>query len=631
MKMKILKNILYAVSLAATIGALSSCKKYLDYQSPSKINLEQTFEDLAYTNNEVVGIYNKLCGSNAYGNQLSIYIHLGADDFVNRGASNFDGGGDYAVSNYGAIPSHAGLFNTYTQLYAGIERANIACRYIPASSLYKNGSEAQKRQMKIYYGEALTLRAQFYYELIRNWGDVPASFIPAADLTSQFMTHADRDSTYDRIIDDLRLASELVPWRDEVPDYKSFRITKGAIKGLRARIALTRGGYSLRTDSRKMERRADYQKYYTIAFNECDTIIKSGKHGLNPVYENIFKSLHSATTRYDETNELIFEVAMWGQINDSNLGNAVGLTFSGSPSWGGGGGRTVAVPTYYYDFANGVDIRREATMATYQVKADPTGTINQKFFTGIITFNINKFRKSWTGFDGKTTSSLGVNWPIIRYADILLMYAEAANELQLSGTISPQDALRLVQKRAYGANPLPPTPAAGGAFFDAIVKERLLEFGGEGIRKYDLIRWNLLATKIAETKKKLGMMAMGADPTDNPYANLPQYIYAAPSTFTNTNTRDEHATILLYGGIPDSVLFKPMTVTSIPAAYPNRNYWRQDLGTWTAGVLTSTYINDPNIGYVSKFEANKKELLPYPDKVILEGRGQIKQNFGYVQ
>lgn len=627
--MKFLNQTYIFLLLAVSVIILPSCKKYLDYQSPSKLNIEQTFEDVNYTNSEVLGIYNKLCGSNAYGNQLSVYFHLGTDEFVYRGNASFDQGSDYAIPNYGVIFTSTSLYNVFVQLYGGIERANIACKYIPASNLYNNGTNEQKKQMRRYYGEALALRAQYYYELIRNWGDVPATFVPAADLTSQFVKNSDRDSTYDKIIDDLKLAGELVPWRDELGEYKSFRLTKGAIKALRARIALARGGYSLRNDTRKMERRPDYLKYYQIAFEECNDIIKSGKHNLNPVYENIFKSLHSSSTRYDDANELMFEVAMWGQINDSNIGSANGLTFSNSPSWGGAGGRSVAVPTYYYEFENGKDVRRDVTLATYKVQADPTGSINQKILVSSINFNVGKFRKSWTAFDAKVTGTYGVNWPIIRYADVLLMYAEAANELQTTGVISPMVALQMVQRRAYGSNPLPATPNDKDGFFNAIVKERLLEFGGEGIRKYDLIRWNLLATKITETKQKMALFANGAPTDNNPYANLPQYIYAAPSTFTNGDLKTEAATLSVYGGTPNEVFFSPMTVTTNPSGFPTRIWWRQECGSWTNGVLTSTYINDPNTGYVSKFEANKKELLPYPQKVMTENRGGIVQNFGY--
>ncbi|MES2777364.1 MAG: RagB/SusD family nutrient uptake outer membrane protein [Bacteroidota bacterium] len=631
--MKFSKTIYSQLMICTILLGATSCKKYLDYQSPSKLNIEETFGDLNYTNNQVIGIYTKLCGSNAYGNQLSVYFHLGTDEFTYRSPANFDGGSDYGIPNYGTIPTHAGMYNAFTQLYSGIERANIACKYIPLSKLF-TGTADQQKQMKRYYGEALALRAQYYYELIRNWGDVPATFVPAADLPSQFTTHADRDSTYDKILADLKLASELVPWRDELADYKSFRFTKGAVKGLRARIALARGGYSLRRGTNKMERRSDYKTYYQVAFDECNDIIKSGKHNLNPVYENIFKSLHATTTRYDDANELMFEVAMWGQINDSNVGSAMGLSFSNSPSWGGAGGRSAAVPTYFYEFENGKDIRRDVTLAIYQVAADATATVNVKNLSNSLSFNINKFRKSWTGFNGTVTGTYGVNWPIIRYADVLLMYAEAANELgNNTGVITPLQALQMVRKRAYGANPMPATPGSGPDFFAAIVKERLLEFGGEGIRKYDLIRWNMLASKIAETKLKMEQFAMGAPVADNPYANLPQYIYAAPAPFTNTDLKSETATLNLYGGIPDSVFVKPLTVSTNPTGYPNRIFWRQQIGTWAAtGTVTAAsapYIYDPNTGYVAKFEANKKELLPFPDRVIIENRGGITQNYGY--
>ncbi|MFA4869358.1 MAG: RagB/SusD family nutrient uptake outer membrane protein [Pedobacter sp.] len=625
------KNIMMLLAATALL-TLSSCKKYLDYNSPSKLNLEQTFEDVNYTNSQVIGIYTKLAGGNGYGNQLSAYFGLGADDFMYRGNAAFDGGADYAVANYGVTPASNPMYNVYVQLYDGIERANIACKYIPNSNLYKNGSAADKAKMKRYYGEALSLRALYYSELIRNWGDVPGTFVPAADVKNQYLGNTDRDSTYDHIIDDLRMAAELVPWRDELPDYVDFRFTKGAIKALRARIALARGGYSLRNDSRIMQRRSDYQKYYQIAFEECRDIIDSKKHALNPVYENIFKTLHSAPARYDDQRELMFEVAMWGQINDSNIGSAFGLNFADSPSWGGAGGRSIAVMTYFYEFENGKDVRRDVTMSTYKVVGDAATNyaVDRKDAVSAINMNIAKFRKSWTAFNGTVTGTYGVNWPVIRYADVLLMYAEAGNELGLNGSITPLDALQQVQKRAYGSNTIPVTPTDKTGFFEAIVKERLLEFGGEGIRKYDLIRWNLLASKIAETRRKIAQFASKAPTANNPYNNAPEYIYSSKTTFTNGNLNTEAASLNLYGGVPNVVYFTPMTVTTAPSTHPDRRYWRQEAGSYdAAGVLTSTFLNDPNTGYVCKFKANSRELLPYSDRVISEHRGAITQNFGY--
>jgi hypothetical protein len=331
----------------------------------------------------------------------------------------------------------------------------------------------------------------------------------------------------------------------------------------------------------------------------------------------------------------MFEVAMWGQINDSNLASAMGQSFSNSPSWGSAGGRSTAVPTYYYEFEPGKDMRRDVTLAEYQVKNDVTNTINVKQGSSSINFNIAKFRKSWTAFNGTVTGTYGVNWPIIRYADVLLMYAETANELGFSGAFTPLAALQLVQRRAYGANPIPTTPTDHDGFFNALVHERLLEFGGEGIRKYDLIRWNLLATKIAETRHKIGLFAMNSTATDpdtglpNPYYNYPTYVYTIATPYTNTDLNTEAASLGYYGGPSSFVLFTPRVTTVTPAGYTGPVYWRAEAGTWTNGVLSATYLQDPNTGYVSKFQANKTELIPYPAQVLTENRGSIVQNFGY--
>ena len=627
-----MKNNKYLYALALLIMSLgfNSCNKYLDYQSPSILSVDQTFSDVNNTNSQVIGIYTELCGTNGYGNQLSINFPSGTDDFISRTTSQYDPTTYYAISNFGTNRYNILLYNVMVQLYNGIERANIACKYIPASKLYTSGTAVQKNQMARYYGEALTLRAQYYYELIRNWGDVPASFVPAADRTSNFSSNVNRDSTYDQILNDLQIAENLVPWRDSIPSYGDYRITKGAVKGLRARIALACGGYSLRTQSKLMARRTDYLNYYQIAYNECLDIINSGKHGLNPVYENIFKSLHSSL-RYDNTYELMFEVAMFGQVNDSYLGASFGLQFTSTPSWGTAGGGPTSMPTYFYEFdSSGNDARRDVTLGYYKVIADPTGANNQKIATSPTTTTCGKFRKSWTAFDGTLTGTYGINWPIIRYADVLLMYAEAGNELNLSGTISPLSALQMVQQRAYGSNQIPTTPTDHDGFFNAIVKERLLEFGGEGIRKYDLIRWNLLASKIKESKAKLALMAFGSPQANNPYYNGPDYVYTGAVPFTNGTCAYEASSLSLNGGSPNAVFNERSTVTTAPAKYPTRVYWRRDVGYYTNGVLTSSILNDTlNYAFAGRFISNSKELLPYGDNFLNENRGGVIQNFGY--
>jgi hypothetical protein len=621
MKTKSNQRKYYFLTAIVCVITMASCKKMLDFQSPSALNIEQTFATTDNTNNEILSIYNKAAGRAGFGSNLAYVIPPGADDFSAQGNASFDPTQNYAISNYGESALTGSLFDTFSQLYSGIERANIACKYIPLSTAYTGSG---KLTMQRYLGEALTLRALFYFELIKNWGDVPATFVPSADLPSQFLSNSNRDSTYDKILDDLKLASGYVGWRSELPDYASYRVTKAAIKALRARIALARGGYSLRTSSHLLERKPDYLKYYKIAFDECNDIIQSGQHQLNPVYENVFKSLHSPT-RYDDAHELIFEIAMWGGFNDGDLARSYGTGFNNSPTWGKAGGGPNGLPTYFYTFQNGTDSRRDVTLSTYIVVANENKSVNS--LTGM---QCAKFRKSWTSFTAASTLlTFGVNWPIVRYADVLLMYAEAANELQASGSITALQALQLVQKRAYGSNPLPVTPTDHDGFFNALTQERLLEFGGEGLRKYDLIRWNLLTTKINDVRARLPFLAAGAPTANNPYLYVPDYIYFLPSTFGNRDCTTEESTQNLYGGINNVAYYTANT--AVPGGY-TRSYWRRQLGVYTNGVLTSSdFINGPNTGYVCKFQPNKSELLPYPQKVIIENRGAVQQNYGYTQ
>lgn len=624
MKSENIKRVIFAITLASIIS-LTSCEKYLDYESKSTTSQNAVFESASYTNSALIGVYKELIGDDTYGQRLSIFNHLMADDFKPSGNYAFGTQDQRAVATYATTETNSGISRPFIRLYSGIERANICIKYIPLSKLYTSGKDEEKRLMGVYYGEALALRAQFYYELIRNWGDVPAPMLPAADMPSPYYGHQDRDVTYDKLIEDLDLAASLVPWRS-TSGYGSFRWTKGAIKGLRARIALARGGYSLRTDSRLMERRTDYLKYYEIAYNECKDIMNNrSEHSLNPSFEDVFKSLHTQSQgRKDDRHELMFEVAAFGgnANTDSKLGFANGLRFEAGSAYGNTNGGVLAIPTYFYEFDQYGDSRRDVTIAPFIV----TGTTTKKFLA-INNSYIGKFRKSWTAFDKSSTAqSYAINWPIIRFADILLMYAEAANELTTEGkaTLSEaQDALREVRERAFVGHldRMPVMPANYGDMFTALVKERLLEFGGEGLRKYDLIRWNLIDKKFKEVREQLQQMIDGT----GKYANVPSEVYYKETPFSNqTTASQEYQNINLYGDgttNPNEVLFKP--TPSAPAA--NLGYtkisWRK--------VITADDISSDTKGFAKFFEPNKKELFPYPFDALAENPN-MNQNFGYI-
>ncbi|WP_443937492.1 RagB/SusD family nutrient uptake outer membrane protein [Pedobacter sp. MW01-1-1] len=613
MKNKLIQSALMVIAVGA-LSLTTSCKKYLEVNSPSSSTPEVVFESSTYTNSALIGVYNRLCGDNGYGSRISTLFGITADDFKTSGSySSSDRRG---ISMYGASSDNTDLVNPFLQLYAGVERANICIKYIPTSSLYNNGSATDKALMKRYYGEALALRAQFLFELIRNWGDVPANFVPSSDGETLYGANVDRDKTYDQIIADLKTAEDLVPWRSELLEYGSFRFTKGAIKGLRARIALARGGYSLRTDTKLMERRSDYLTYYKIAQEEClDLINRRGEHSLNPVYENVFKTLHG--TRLDDAHELMFEVGAFGSnaSTDSKLGYYNGIRFNSASTFGSGGAGMNAIPTYFYEFDATKDCRRDVTIGVFEITAT-----SKKMINTLNNMTDAKFRKSWTAFTNSSASQqFAVNWPILRFADVLLMYAEADNEVNGAPSATAIAALQEVQKRAYAGfeTQIPTTPTDKIGFFNAIVKERLLEFGGEAIRKYDLIRWNLIASKFAETRVKLTDLINGV----NQYASVPNYIYAKESNYLQGTTVADVAALDLYGGTPNSVFVSPgLNTATAPTGYTTKN-WRKAL------TLDNT-ITSISTGFALYFEANKKELFPYP-KSVLNDNPNMDQNYGY--
>lgn len=590
-------------------GTVTSCEDFLNAENISSSNEAQQFDSTADTFTALIGVYNQIIGDDGYGQRLNLYYPQSADDFKLSGDYNCND--RRGISTYGACTSNPDLNKPFLKLYSGIERANLCIKNIPLSPVYQTGTAADKALMDRYLGEALTLRAQFYYDLIKNWGDVPMQMVPSSDLETVYLAKTDRDVIYDKIIADLATAAELVPWKSK-SNTTNVRITKAAVKGLRARIALARAGYSLRRNPRVMAKGSNPEVYYKIAYDECKDIMTSGEHSLNQNFEAVFRALHDNTE--DAAKEVIFAVGAFGgnAATDSKIGYFNGLRHDASSSWASSGG-VLAIPTYFYEFGK-YDVRRDLTVATITVNAS-----NQAISTTGALFNDGKYRKSWTSITG-TAQNLGIDWPLLRYSDVLLMFAEADNELNGAPSQDAINAVKQVRERAYAGNlgqaGTIPTDKAG--FFDYIVHERLLEFGGEGLRKYDLIRWNLLATKIAETKQNLTDFLNGT----GKYVNVPSYIYYKPVAYDRTKSAQAMIMAMDYytpAGTPKADVFYTPSVANTPTGYTKIN-WRV--------AVTGQYISDPAKGYAQYFETNRKELLPiYND--IIQSNYNLTQDYGY--
>jgi hypothetical protein len=585
------------------ISFSTGCKKYTEVEPESGYTIPEVFTDVPNATMAVIGVYDELQGDNGYGIRISMYYPYDSDEGIVSG--NIDNG-RRGIGRYQLLLTNTEISNPFRQLYRGVEKANLAIEQIPQMTLYTDGTDAEKKELKRLYAEALTLRAQFYFELIRNWGDVPAPMVPSYQQTSLFLPRSDRDSTYDKLLTDLATAIDLLPWRTEVA--RNERITKGTAKALRARIALFRGGYALRSNG-NVERRSDYLKYYEITKKECEELMaRRDQHTLNPNFESIWRNVTSFT--YDPQGEILFEVGAGGgnSNSDSRMGNYDGPVLNNASRYGAGGGGITMLPNYFYAF-DSVDTRRDVTITWYAVP----GASNVKTMRQLTELNTGKYRRDWrVPLLPGTVLNVGYNWVMIRFADVLLMYAEAVNELNGAPTAQAISAFEEVRKRAYRGNVglIGTTPTDKAGFYNAVANERYLEFGHEGIRKYDLLRWGQLATKLGEARAKIDQITAGA----GVYANVPDTVY----------WRNVGEEIQFYAGSNTAATAQPFWQ---PRQKPTTGTWNATA--WRA-ALPGAIDNMPISRAIARFfVSGKSELFPFDQATIDSYQGNLIQNPKY--
>jgi len=607
MNKKLFQHSLLLLVIGSSLLLATGCKKYLTEEPETEFVSSDAFSSTDSALKVVLAAYNQLGGDPGYGIRLSIYYPQGSDESMNPAENN--DGGRRSMTRYELDAANTELSRPYRQLYRGIEIANHCIDNIPQMAAYKGeqGADKQKEARRLY-GEALTLRAQFYLTLINVWGDVPSPMVPAFKNPEEFPAKEDKDATFEKLLADLAVAKEHLPWRDEVGSNE--RITKSAAMALRAKMAMFRAGWSLRRSPVQMKQGANPQTYYTIARDECKEIIESGKHSLLPDFKSLFKDyMCNVQTPMDPAGEIIFQVGMSGgsAVADSKMGYANGPRAIATTGANVGNGFVLILPTAFYQF-DSIDTRRDVSVAPYDLNVDGTHK-----GVRLIELRDGKFRRDWitpTITADNLSQYFGVNWPLIRYADVLLMYAEAENELNGSPTAGAIAAFEAVRKRGFRGNEslIGATPTAKDGFFQAIVKERLLEFMGEGLRKYDLIRWNMLASKIQETKDNLNAMAINAPP----YENLPKFMY-----FWQNSTAED-------GSLWANSFYGPSPTSSSAIPGATRVNW---VGTSSSSDPRSPLITTTLARYAIGFIPNKHELFPIHQSDITASK--LTQDYGY--
>jgi len=587
-----MKNKIKIVTFALLSMLCVACSEsFLDAPTKSSMDESLIFSTPAYAKSAAItGVLQSFGETNSYRGRYIAWYGINTDVEVRNGLSgtlapasgalltnyntNVDNDQMNTSDNSTGAPN-----NVYSMSYQGIERANLAIRGLRMYGDLNNWELAQ------ILGEVLTLRAVLYIDLLKGWGNIPARFEPINSETT-YLPRVDRDIILKQLLEDLDEASNLVGWPNENSYTTSTEhVNKCFVKALRARIALIAGGYSMHVGETAMRLSTDpdlsKDKMYTIAKNECLDIINSGYARLQPQgnyassFEAAFRAVHEETYITGNENfwEIPFAEGRGRVLFDLGVKHTTIDKYTGQNKGGSDGPN----PVMYYKYKP-QDVRRDVTCVSFEWtngKQVPTN-LNQWYY--------GKYRYEWLTRTNIITSANddGLNFLYMRYADVLLMAAEAINELD--GTAAAAPYLRQIKERAYPNNPeivsaeMSVATTSKDAFFNDIVDERAKEFCGEMIRKHDLIRWNLLGAKMAENRTDLQNLYARQAPFDNVNANV--YYKTAP----------DGESLIWYGLSPGELNMPPTD----PNSYSSQS-WSLTSDNDTYKYWDRLYVRDPNL------------------------------------
>ena len=513
-------NIKYIAITAMGTLALTSCSDMLDVSSPSQTDDATVYASEEYTLQALYGAYN-LFGQDSYTSRMCGVYMQNTDVEASAPSAGVPSSDRRAVWSLqsSAITGFNDMTNMWNHNLQAIDRANQVIEGINASSI---GSNANMQQMK---GEAVCIKAYRYYLMCGFWGDVPYYNTASKWGGNLDKPRADKFSVYSRIL------QELV---DIEPNMKFSDANSGGIErmnrdfaiGMIARLALFRAGYAKTIDG-QMKRADDYldvnadslsvtytnlsgqsvtahthNEYVQMAKDYCQKLINLKPRNL---YDDFYTPFANENAYMTENNaEILYEVAFVESMG-GDVGWSIGVTNSGACKNGTTTNQVGLTPSYSLSFADN-DQRRDVTCAKWQHQNDIvyptecTGMGIGKWDRALATKNLGS----------SSSKGTGINYPLMRYSDVLLMLAEAENELN-GPTALAKEALAKVRARAFKNSPTYTDDVNNyvanlttkEAFFNAIVDERAWEFGGEGLRRFDLIRWNIYAQKIEQAMRTM--------------------------------------------------------------------------------------------------------------------------------
>lgn len=517
-----MKNLIYIFCLVLVMP-LVSCEDYLDTPAKSTIDESVLYSTPDLARGAVDGIKFAFAETNSHRSRYTPYYGFNTDIEFHYQSLDGEFDDDGALSGYSATPQNGRMNqsnNAWAMMYQGIERANICIR-----GLRNYGDTENNEELARLLGESLTLRAIYYSDLLRAWGDVIPRFEPITSETI-YVPKTSRDSIYKVIIADLDEAADLVPWPNETSATSTVEtVNKAFVKGLRARMCMAAAGYSQYPDGirKSNDPELSVSNMYPIALQEClDVIAQEGfSVELEDEFETVFRK--NCEDNINAGGESLWEIP-WANSRGRYVSSfGVRHTSSDQYTGTGRGGSAGPNPQLFYDY-DVKDKRRDVSIVPYRWAKAVDGFAPQEL-SNIETLYFGKLRYEWM-IRQTSSSDDGVNKNYMRYAEIILMAAELENEL--NGPTAAAPYLKKIRQRAFDqsdwaekVDTYVDALTTKEAMFNAIVDEQAFEFCGEMLRKQNLIRWNLLKTKIDEAKQKMYALR---DRTGE-YADVPRKLY----------------------------------------------------------------------------------------------------------
>ena len=646
-----MKN-LYSVLciLSAIAVSFTSCDDFFSNESPSAETPAKVFSDINLTEQAMCGAYQELAKDKGYINRLGCgYQGLNTDCEWSTWSVNTDDRAATVVydmnSNNSAVANKNGS-DAWSYLSTVIERCN---NIIEGIQLYGDTTDAAFRY---YLGEAYFLRSFAYLEMIKYWGDVPARFATlTTDPESVNARKTDRNVIYDHLRIDLREAARLMPWSTD-PDMpapcrnKVGRASKAAALALLARAYLMYAGKAVRPNT--LEDPSGYsvrpnfeddglrKEVFEEVLWACAEVINH-EDKLAPDYETPFRQLCADITAYDKMEHLWalpFADGARGQIlgfNAPKVGSSDIVKLSGKlPGIGDGAksnGHLCITPWLFYQFEPS-DTRRDITCVQGAWAYDKASKANLGSDTLIAyqksanmkNFWLAKYRFEW--MTRTSTGDDGIDFPVLRYADVLLMFAEAAIGSNMNVTptnstgLDPLEQLNRVRRRANISQ-------LSTLNFQLIMTERAKEFCGEYVRKWDLMRWGILQEQV-QASEAFARSLMSEDDVISTELNGNTinisskywYKYRQDLTINGAWVMDS-----IYGLAPGE--------TTKPAYFNKNNGWIEKKTIFGSEEKGWDFAKSSYPFYRNAEQLNSRQYWPIFPHYITASNGNLWNNYGY--